>query len=156
VSERQSGEFPARPPSRGRRWFWRGLSAVHSFFYRRGLGRTYGKLQQVLLTTTGRKTGKPITVALGAVPEDDGWVVIGSFGGADVHPNWWLNLVANPRATIQVNDRITQVRMQEITDPAERQRIWTKVVSANPGYANYEKRTSRVIPLGLLRPMTSE
>lgn len=135
------------------RLFFRTLSVVHGFLYRRGLARSLGKMQQILLTTTGRKTGQPHTVPLGAVPEGDSWVVIASFNGQDVHPSWWLNLVAHPQATIQVNDRIIPVRMQEITDAADRERIWKSVVSSMQRYAIYPKRTSRVIPLGLLRPV---
>jgi deazaflavin-dependent oxidoreductase (nitroreductase family) len=113
-----------------------------------------GKMQQVLLTTTGRKTGKPHTVPLGAVREGDGWVVIASFGGADVHPNWWLNMVANPNVTVRVNDQVLEARMQEITNPTDRERIWNTVVATMKGYANYPKKTSRRIPLGWLRPVS--
>ena len=109
------------------------MSGIHSFFYRPGVGRRAGPLPQVLLTTTGRKSGKPHTVALGAMPQGDGWVVIASFGGADVDPSWWLNLMANPDATLQVNDRVIRVRVRAIADPAE---------------------FRRKIPLGLLRPVS--
>src|SRR5256885_15516700 len=84
----------------------RTASAVGTFMYRRGLVRKMGKMQQVLLTTAGRKSGKPRTVQLGAVPEGDGWVVIGSAGGSDTDPNWWRNMVANPNVTLQVDDEI--------------------------------------------------
>jgi len=127
--------------------------AIHGFLYRHGMARKMGKMQQVLLTTTGRKSGQPHTVALGAVPEGDGWVVIGSHGGAQVHPSWWLNMVANPYVTLQVNDQVIKARMQEITNPADRERIWNNVVANGKGYANYPKKTSRVIPLGWLRPV---
>jgi len=142
-----------RRPTAINRVFFRTLSAVHGFLYRRGMAGSMGKMQQILLTTTGRKTGQPHTVPLGAVPEGDGWVVIASFNGSDVHPNWWLNLVAHPQATIQVNDQVIRVRMQEITDAADRERIWKTVVSGMHRYASYPKKTSRVIPLGLLRPI---
>ena len=112
-----------------------------------------GPMQTILLTTRGRKSGQPHTVVLGAIPEGDGWVVIASFNGVDVHPNWWLNLLAHPEATIQVNDRRIEVRMQEITNPADRERIWNTAVSLLKRYAWYARRTSRVIPLGLLRPV---
>jgi deazaflavin-dependent oxidoreductase (nitroreductase family) len=92
-------------------------------------------------------------VPLGAIREGDGWVVIASYGGADIDPSWWLNMKANPDVTVQVNDQVIKARMQEITDPAERERIWNTVVSTMKGYANYPKKTSRVIPLGLLRPI---
>jgi deazaflavin-dependent oxidoreductase (nitroreductase family) len=136
------------------RWMLRRAGGVHRFLYRRGLARSMGKMQQVLLTTTGRKTGKPHTVPLGAVAEGDGWVVIASFGGADVHPSWWLNMVANPNVTVRVNDQVLKARMQEITDPTDRERIWNSVVATMKGYANYPKKTSRRIPLGWLRPVS--
>ncbi len=120
--------------------------------YRRGLVRKMGKMQQVLLTTAGRKSGKPRTVQLGAVREGDGWVVIGSAGGADAHPQWWLNMVANPAVTVQVNNDVLKARMQEITNPADYERVWNTVVATMKGYANYPKKTSRKIPLGWLRP----
>ena len=116
------------------------------------MARKMGQMQQVLLTTTGRKSGRPQTVPLGAIPEGDGWVVIASFNGADVHPSWWLNMVANPDVTLQVNDKAIKARMQEITDPADRDRIWNTVVARLGRYAKYAKKTSRVIPLGWLRP----
>ena len=143
---------PRRPGVAYRRMF-RVLSGVHGFLYRRGMARSMGPMQQILLTTTGRKTGQPPTVPLGALPEGDGWVVIASFNGNDVHPSWWLNLVAHPAATVQINDQIVRVRMQEITDAAERERIWNSVVSTLNRYAGYAKKTSRMIPLGLLRPI---
>ena len=128
-------------------------AAIHGFMYRRGMARKLGKMQQVLLTTIGRRSGKPHTVALGAVPEGDGWVVIASNGGADIHPNWWRNMVANPNVTLRVNDMVLKARMQEITNPADYERLWTTVVGNMKGYANYPKRTSRKIPLGWLRPV---
>src|SRR5438132_14292360 len=130
----------------------RTLSAVQAFMYRRGLVRKIGKMQQVLLTTVGRKSGKARTVQLGAVPEGDGWVVIGSAGGSDADPSWWRKMVANPSVTLQVNDDVLKVKMQEITNPADYERIWNTVVATMKGYANYPKKTSRKIPLGWLRP----
>ncbi len=111
-----------------------------------------GTAQVILLTTTGRKTGRPHTVPLNGLPEGDGFVVIGSYGGSDFDPGWWLNLVASPDASIQVNDRVIRVRMEPVTDPAERRRLWDKVVASMRGYASYQKKTKRVIPLGVLRP----
>ncbi len=136
------------------RFMLRTFGGVHPFMYRRGMARKIGQMQQVLLTTAGRRSGQPHTVVLGAVPEGDGWVVIGSNSGADLDPNWWLNMLANPNVTLQVNDEIIKARMQEITNPADRQRIWNTVVARHKGYASYIKKTSRVIPLGWLRPVS--
>jgi deazaflavin-dependent oxidoreductase (nitroreductase family) len=134
-------------------WLLRTASVAQAFMYRLGMARKMGKMQQVLLTTTGRKSGQPHTVQLGAVREGDGWVVVGSNGGADVNPKWWLNMVADPNVTLQVNDQVLKARMQEITNPADRERIWNTVVADAKRYANYPKKTSRVIPLGWLRPV---
>lgn len=112
-----------------------------------------GQMQTVLLTTTGRKSGQTHTVPLGAVREGDGWVVIASNNGANVNPGWWLNLLANPNVTLQVNDKVIKARMQEITNPADRERIWNTAVANVKSYANYAEKTSRVIPLGWLRPV---
>ena len=116
------------------------------------MARKMGQMQQVLLTTTGRRSGQAHTVVLGAVPERDGWVVIGSNSGAALDPNWWLNMLANPNVTLQVNDQVIKARMQGITNPADRERIWNTVVASGKGYAKFQKKTSRVIPLGWLRP----
>jgi deazaflavin-dependent oxidoreductase (nitroreductase family) len=134
-------------------WFLRAGGAAQVFVYRHGMMRKMGKMQEVLLTTIGRKSGKPHTVQVGAVPEGDGWVVIASNAGADVNPNWWLNMVANPNVTLQVNDEVIKARMQEITNPADYDRLWTTVVTTSKGYASYPKKTSRKIPLGWLRPV---
>ena len=142
----------AKQPSRIGRGFLRTFGAVQVFLYRRGLVRKMGKMQQVLLTTVGRTSGKSRTVQLGAVTEGDGWVVIGSAGGSDTDPNWWRNMVANPNVTLQVNDDVLNVRMQEITNPADYDRIWHTVVATSKGYGDYPKKTSRKIPLGWLRP----
>jgi deazaflavin-dependent oxidoreductase (nitroreductase family) len=75
-------------------------AAVHGFLYRQGLARKMGQMQTVLLTTTGRKSGRPQTVALGAVREGDGWVVIGSNGGADAdRERIWNNVRPAGKAT---------------------------------------------------------
>src|SRR5256714_11650462 len=106
----------------------RTLSAAQVFMYRRGLVRKMGKMQQVLLTTVGRKSGKARTVQLGAVPEGNGWVVIGSAGGSDANPRWWGNMVANPNVTGQGDGDVIKVRMQEITKPPEDDPGWDTVV----------------------------
>ena len=146
--------MPKRPSGLAR-FAWLSLTSIHTFLYRRGIGRSFGgTMQPVLLTTTGRKSGKPHTVPLGALPLDDGWVIIASFGGSDVDPSWWLNLLAKPEANLQVGDRVIKVRMRNLTDSDEYQRVWGQVVSRSPNYAGYQRKTSRKIPLGLLLPIT--
>ncbi len=154
--ETPSRSSTARPPGPLSLWLVRRFGALHTFIYRRGMGRWMGKVQVILLTTTGRKTGRPQTVPLNGMPEGDGFIVIGSNAGSDVDPGWWLNLVANSNASIQVNDRVIPVQMEPVSDPVERRRVWDKVVASMRGYAGYQKRTKRVIPLGLLRPLPNQ
>jgi deazaflavin-dependent oxidoreductase (nitroreductase family) len=90
---------------------------------------------------------------LNAGRDGENFIVIASAGGADWDPSWWLNLKANPNATVQLDNQTIPVRMEEIIDPAEKQRLWKKMTETYAGYDNYIKKTSRVIPLGILRPL---
>ncbi len=118
------------------------------------MARGIGKVQLILLTTIGRSTGRAQTVTLNGLPEGDGFLVVASAWGSHVDPAWWLNLVAKPEASIQVNNRIINVRMEAVTEPAERRRLWAKAIAAMSRYAAYERKTKRVIPLGLLRTVS--
>jgi deazaflavin-dependent oxidoreductase (nitroreductase family) len=105
----------------------------------------------LLLTTTGRLTGKAHTVPLLYLVDDDRFVVFASWGGRKSHPEWYLNLVADPRAIVQVRSRRQPVTA--ITAEAgERDRLWARAEAAYSGYAEYQTRTSREIPVVLLLP----
>ena len=105
----------------------------------------------LLLTTTGRKTGKTHTVPLGYLEDGSNYLIVGSYGGAVRDPAWILNLDNNPAATIQVKRRRIPV-LAERPSPDERTRLWTKLVESNPVFGVYQGRTSREIPLIVLRP----
>jgi deazaflavin-dependent oxidoreductase (nitroreductase family) len=107
----------------------------------------------ILLTTTGRKSGKAITTPLNAQRDGDAFIVIASMGGADEHPSWWLNLLANPAALVRDGDQEIRVRAGEVTDSTEKTRLWKKMTDAYPAYDAYTRKTKRVIPLALLRPV---
>jgi len=131
--------------------------AIHRALYRSSGGRVGGKvwgLSILLLTTTGRKTGKARTNPLCFLPDGDALVVVASNGGMDWSPSWWLNLRAQPRATVQVGRAKRAVRAREAT-PEERVRLWAAVTSIAPGYLRYEQRTDRPIPLVILEPADS-
>jgi deazaflavin-dependent oxidoreductase (nitroreductase family) len=106
------------------------------------------------LTTQGRRTGRLRTTPLCFLRDGDDFVVIASNGGMDWFPSWWLNLVGEPHATIQVGRTRRAVRARKAT-PAERDRLWMRLTSIAPGYLRYEARTSRAIPLGILEPADS-
>lgn len=133
--------------------FFRIFLALHVFFYRLTRGRFGGKVQGLpvlLLTTTGRKTGKKRTIPLGYFKEGDGYVITASYAGFDQHPAWYHNLRSDPHAAIEVNDQRIEVRA-EIAGEAQRDQLWTRLVALAPGYADYQKKTSRKIPLVILR-----
>ncbi len=131
------------------------LWRLHRWAYRISAGRVGGRLLGVpvlLLTTTGRRTGRLHTTALTHLVEGRNVVVIASNGGAPNHPAWLLNLRARPEAEIQVGGQRRRVRARE-ANGAERERFWTRVVQAMPRYADYKARTSRRIPVVVLEPI---
>ncbi|MFA1551250.1 nitroreductase family deazaflavin-dependent oxidoreductase [Actinomadura chokoriensis] len=103
----------------------------------------------LLLTTTGRKTGKERTTPLIYEPEGDAYLVVASKGGADEPPLWYLNLQADPEVKVQVKgDRFT-ARARTAT-PEEKPPLWRKMVAAWPAYDEYQTKTSRDIPVVVL------
>ncbi|NDL57375.1 nitroreductase/quinone reductase family protein [Phytoactinopolyspora mesophila] len=132
----------------------RRLSRLHIFLYRlsRGvIGRRLVKNDMLLLTTRGRKSGKPHTVPLLYLLDGDTPVVIASWGGRPEHPQWYQNLQADPNAEVQIRSRKWRVRART-ADPDERERWWPKVLAAYHGYRVYESNTDRVIPIVFLDP----
>jgi deazaflavin-dependent oxidoreductase (nitroreductase family) len=130
------------------------MSATHEFWYRLTNGLIGGNVlgaKILLLTTTGRKSGKRYTTPLLYVEDGDDIVVIASNNGSDRDPDWWRNLLAHPEATAQVGGRFLDVRAEKATG-AERERIWTKIKSRHSVYRDYERRTTREIPVVLLHP----
>jgi deazaflavin-dependent oxidoreductase (nitroreductase family) len=99
----------------------------------------------LLLTTTGAKTGEPRLVPLVFSRDGDRFVIMASKGGAPAHPAWFANLVANPVVTVETGGEAFQARAT-VTEGAERDRLWAAHVALNPGFADYEKRTTRLIP----------
>ena len=130
------------------------LSTLHQMANRstRGLvGRRLVNNDMCILSTTGRRSGKIHTVPLLYLREGDRFVVVASWGGRDHHPDWYENLCADPRATVQVlGDRWA---VEAVTaDPTERDIWWPKIVNAYNGYAAYAERTDREIPIVFLEP----
>ena len=128
--------------------------ALHRFLYRASGGRIGGHawgLRVVLLTTTGRRTGKRRTVPLCSLRDGDATVVIASYGGLDRPPAWWLNLEAHPDAQLE-DGRDRRAMRARTASPEERARLWAEVTAKAPGYLEYERRTSREIPVVILEP----
>jgi len=122
--------------------------------YRLTGGKLGGKMfgfDVLLLTTTGRKSGQQRTTPLGSFTRPDGLVIVASNGGKPTHPAWYYNLVAQPHVTVQVMDKVMPATAEVLTG-AVRAEVWQQVITTAPNYAAYEKKTTREIPLVLLRP----
>ncbi len=100
----------------------------------------------LLLTTTGRKTGQPRTVALSHFSDGDEAVVVGSYGGLPVEPAWVLNLRANPAAFVETGpDRVAVCA--EFLEPPESELVWERIVSNYPVYRKTRERANRDLPI---------
>lgn len=129
------------------------LSTLHTLLYRATRGRIGRRLvdnDMLLLSTTGRRTGKTHTVPLLYLRDGDDLVVIASWGGRDNHPEWYLNLLASPSATVQVNGQQSSVTAATAALD-RRSRLWPEIVRAYDGYRVYQSRTDREIPVVILR-----
>lgn len=128
------------------------LSTIHTLIYRVTGGRIGRRLvdnDMLLLTTTGRMTGKPHTVPLLYLTDGSTLVVIASWGGRPSHPHWYQNLRHEPEAKVRLPDR--SIRVVARTASAEERRAWwPKVVEAYDGYLAYQSRTDREIPVVFL------
>lgn len=131
----------------------RALSGLHIGLYRATggrLGRRLARHDMLLLTTTGRRSGRPHTVPLLYLRIKDELAVVASYGGHPTHPDWYRNLLAHPRAEVQVDGDHFPV-IARTADPSERRRLWALAVAEYAGYRGYQEKTDRLIPVVLLR-----
>ena len=110
------------------------------------VGGQFSGANLLLLTTTGAKSGQPRLSPLAYLRIDGKLIIVGSFAGADVHPAWVHNLRANPSAHVEIGTESFDVVARELP-PAERDAVFAKVTEAAPGFADYQAKTTRVIPL---------
>src|SRR3954454_597328 len=120
-----------------------------AFLYRASGGKLASTMQGqpvIVLTTRGRKTGAVRHTPLARRIEGDAMYVIASLGGAPNNPGWYYNLKANPEVEVQSGPERYKARGTVLEEP-ERTQVWQRVVAAMPGFAAYQKKTSRVIPI---------
>jgi deazaflavin-dependent oxidoreductase (nitroreductase family) len=103
----------------------------------------------LLLHHTGAKTGTERVSPLAYQPVGDDFAVFASKAGAPTNPDWYHNLLAHPSVTVEIGNDTIPVRAR-VADPDERQRIWTRQKEQNPGFADYEHKTTRQIPVVIL------
>jgi deazaflavin-dependent oxidoreductase (nitroreductase family) len=134
--------------------FWRVTGRLHTALYRATGGRVghaAGAITNLLLTTTGRKSGQQRTVPLAYMEDAGRFVVVASNGGSDRPPSWWVNLRHDPKATVEVGSRKVAVTAREST-PEERGVLWPRLKAVNPFFGQYEQITARHIPVVILEP----
>lgn len=116
-------------------------------------GWEFGGMPVLELTTTGRKSGtKRTTLLTSPLQVGTSYLVVASRGGDDTHPAWFLNLRDDPKVSVSVGGRVTQLMTARVATPDERAELWPRITAGHPNYAGYQKRTEREIPLVFLTP----
>ena len=134
------------------------LGADHIAAYRESngeVGYLWNGVPTLLLTTTGRRSGEQRTSALIFGTDGDDFLVVASMGGAPSHPQWYLNLQANPQAEIQVRADVIPV-VARTASASEKPRLWDIVRGVWPNYDVYQSRTDRDIPVVVLSPAKTD
>jgi len=118
-------------------------------------GRAEGKgpsgLPTLLLTTVGRKSGQKRTVALVFLQDGEHLVIVASLAGYDHNPAWYVNLQANPRCEVQLDDKKSKATARDATD-AERRALWPRLTALLPLWDLFQKQTDRAFPIVILTP----
>lgn len=131
------------------------MSWVNAAMYRRGggegLGGTFQRIPVALLTTTGRKSGRPRVSPLYFLRDGDRVIVAASKGGAAKNPMWYLNIKANPAVSVQIKKEVLNLTARDATGE-ERARYWPQLVKMYPAYADYQSWTDRTIPIVICEP----
>ncbi|ANY05211.1 nitroreductase/quinone reductase family protein [Pseudonocardia sp. HH130630-07] len=120
------------------------------------VGEPFTGLPMVLLHHVGAKSGAERIAPLRWFADGDRYVVVASAAGAPKHPAWFHNLLANPDVVAEISDgrgAVETVRLHATElEPGDRERIWTRIKDENGGFADYERKTDRTIPLVALTP----
>ncbi|MGA8331725.1 MAG: nitroreductase family deazaflavin-dependent oxidoreductase [Mycobacterium sp.] len=115
------------------------------------VGYLWNGVPTLLLTATGRRTGRKLTSPLIFARDGDDYLIVASMGGAPRHPSWFLNLQAKPEADIQVKADTFPV-VARAASATEKPRLWKIVTDVWPNYDVYQSRTDRDIPVVVLSP----
>ena len=110
-------------------------------------------LPVIIVTNRGRKTGAIRKNPLMRVVDGKNYVLVASKGGAPEHPLWYYNLKANPNVEIRDKTEVYNMRVREVTDTAERERLWKIAIEAFPNYQLYQDKTDRLIPVFVAEPV---
>lgn len=133
----------------------RGASALNVWVYRLSRGKWMGRFPSgapvLLLTSAGRKSGQRRTVPLLYLKDGNDFVIVASQGGAPQHPAWYLNLEADPKGEVEIGAERFPVVARRVSED-EKAELWPRVVALYAPYEQYQRRTTRPIPVVRLSP----
>ena len=131
------------------------MSGANTWIFRASGGRLgnrfFGGAPVLLLTTIGRRSGKPRTAPLIYLEDGDVVVLVASKGGMSHHPTWYLNLVANPDVEVQIGSDVRKLRARTASDE-EKTKLWPRLNAVYSHYDEYQARTDRNIPVVICEP----
>jgi deazaflavin-dependent oxidoreductase (nitroreductase family) len=110
-------------------------------------------LPVIIVTNRGWKTGAIRKTPLMRVADGNNYILVASQGGAPTHPKWYHNLKADPNVEIRDKTKVYAMRVREVVDSVERERLWNIAVKAYPPYQEYQNKTERIIPIFLAEPL---
>jgi deazaflavin-dependent oxidoreductase (nitroreductase family) len=114
------------------------------------VGGYFANTPLLLLHTRGAKSSQPRTNLLAYITDGERYIVIASKSGAPSNPDWYYNAQAHPLVTVELGNEKFQARATAVTDGPERERLYAKMAARNPGFLQYEKKTTRKIPAVVL------
>jgi deazaflavin-dependent oxidoreductase (nitroreductase family) len=133
-------------------------SRLNTWVYRASGGRWLRRMPSgapiCLLTTVGRKSSRRRTTPLLYLRDGSDFVVVASQGGAPQHPGWYVNLRADPKAEVEIGNSRFAVVAREVGEE-ERAALWPRLVAMYPPYEEYQRRTTRRIPVVRLSPRSA-
>jgi deazaflavin-dependent oxidoreductase (nitroreductase family) len=145
------GEYQPSP----REWVRDQVEEYESSGGRNGTTLRDTGLPVVIITNRGARSGKVRKTPVMRVEHDGRYAAVASQGGAPTHPFWYCNFLAHPRVELQDGPRKQQMTAREVTGD-ERARWWERAVAAYPPYAEYQRKTTRQIPVFVLEPVAAD
>lgn len=131
------------------------MAPLNTWIYRTSGGRLGARFPGgapiCIVTTTGRRSGRPRTVPLLYMRDGDDIIVVASKGGMPHHPDWYLNVAANPEVEIEIGDH-SEPYVARTADAEERASLWPRLVEVYSSYDDYQARTDREIPVVICSP----
>ena len=127
------------------------LTKLHRLLFNKFDLRSLGSLLGnpiCIITTVGRKSGNPIVIPLLTIPHEDNYILVASHGGAPNNPAWVYNLIHEPRIKMTVKSNTYNMLAKKLSDE-EKENLWPMIIKAGPFYDDYQKNTTRNIPVFL-------